>query len=216
MLDVSVIMLERVLEHLELSDKCAILEFKRLQNLRLLPMHPREGRTPETVELSEDPAYYWCDPNFASGRVFLSRRPFASILASTYSTPGIVELMQVLLVPNDTEEAGCIVPWHIRLPHALRKRNVVLYGELFESFVQEEHHPCLPLGLFREFAPEDSDEGYVWTNPSADTEVLASDFIYVLGNASFGKWAAEQGLLTGPCGCKDLSPPIDSRSPPAS
>merc|ERR1719387_783090 len=104
-------------------------------------------------------------------------------MADAYYTPGIVEVMQALVMPDETDDDG-IYPWLMRI---LPQHIGMTYGEMFRAVVTDSDHPVLPLGLFQMFEKPETGRGYVWTNPKSSVTMRRSDMIYVLGLRTFGK-----------------------------
>lgn len=197
--DADVVMLYRVLESFGFTQKYHIVEFKRLQNIYLLEREElqevqqfKASNFIDTLSIDRQSirASDLCHPRYASGKIF-TPLVLASLMASAFRLPGVVEVMQALIMPDHDEDGEGIVPWQIRP----RKEYVgITYRELLESLVEDPMHPVLPLGIFRVDGSWQG-QGYVWTNPDGDTEILATDLIYVLGSHMFGKKVLEEGLL---------------------
>lgn len=133
------------------------------------------------------------NPYYAAGQIFVAQS-LASLMARAVYTPGIFEVMQLLIVPDKKDDQSKFV-WQITPPMF---DGTLQYGTLFARFTQDLVHAGLPLGLYRKLELEQrhlDTEGYVWTNPPKETELRESDLIYVLGNKAFGAWVHEQGLL---------------------
>jgi hypothetical protein len=229
MLDADVVMLQRMLERVGLADKPVILEFKRAQNMQLLPRKepgvasqgkaesarrepeeqplldsqsasaPRESQPLECTaaglgawwrghEASQastvHPAFH-LDSRFASGEVFTAQ-PLGCLFAQAFHTPGSLEVMQALIVPDESDEQAQL-PWQVRL----RPEQVgATYGAVFQECVEAG---VLPMGLLR--WADSNDRPYVWTNPSSDTVLQHGDLLFVLGDRYYGSLAYEAGLL---------------------
>lgn len=137
---------------------------------------------------------HWCDPRFASGMIF-TQQVLGSLLARAFHTPGIVEVMQALAMPDEDDLYG-IFPWLISLPS---RYTGITFGELFSRLVEDSVHPVMPVGLYRAFDPKAANgnqaDGYVLTVPDVSVVIHSSDFVYVLGDRQFGSCAYDQGLL---------------------
>jgi len=229
MLDADVVMLQRMLERVGLADKPTILEFKRAQNMQLLPRKDPSGAAREEAEVAsrreaeEQPLLdsrspsapekprplegaaaglgaWWrgrkaprssahlafhLDSRFASGEVFTAQ-PLGCLFAQAFHTPGALEVMQALIVPDETDEHAKL-PWQVRL----RPDQVgATYGTAFEECVGAG---VLPMGLLR--WADSNERPYVWTNPSSSTVLQEGDLLFVLGDRYYGSLAFEAGLL---------------------
>lgn len=153
-------------------------------------------------------------PHFASGRVFTPTL-LGSLFAQAFYTPGILELMDALVLPSRRSQQ--VYPWFMPIPDHLVGRT---YSELFELLVNqgagmldekielarsssdpdlmkrlENAIHALPLGLYRDSQSEES-VGYVYTCPAPDTIITEWDKVYVVASKEWGhsmdKFAAER------------------------
>jgi len=123
---------------------------------------------------------------YISGEVF-SPSIFAALVARTHYVPGILEVMQALVAP---EEASDVFPWQIPAREAWIGKT---FSDVFHDLLEDEHGPSLGLGLYRfltkaELLSEpNAPTGFVWTNPEPDTVVKNGDRVYVLASSAWGK-----------------------------
>jgi len=123
---------------------------------------------------------------YISGEVF-TPAIFGALVARTNYVPGILEVMQALVAP---EEASDVFPWQISVREAWVGKT---FSEVFHELLEDEHGPALGLGIYRpltrkELAEDpEAPQGFVWTNPEPETEVEERDRIYVLASSQWGK-----------------------------
>jgi len=139
-------------------------------------------------------------PRFASGELF-SGSCFGALLATSYYTPGIVELMEALA--HGTQYSQHTFPWQISVP----AENV---GESFEMLAKKlwsgwpvtgPNAPCtIPIGLYRASASED-DGTYVVNHPEGSMVLREFDLVFVLGTEEFGKECNRVGILVDSMVC---------------
>lgn len=141
----------------------------------------------EEVSATRDDVAWYLDPRFAAGEVF-SPHFLGALMAHAFYTPGVLEVMQALLIPSDGEDA--FLPWQI---HLSQEYIGGTYGFLFREMVSHPAHPVLPLGLLR--MTEGGIKPYVVTNPAGDTRLLETDLLFVLGDRRFGEAAYADGSL---------------------
>jgi len=195
MMDADVVMLHKVLDRIGMAQKTIVLEFKRMQNLHLMPQTwdaASAGLSPLPHAAHDiDKSLSYCfQPHYVAGQVF-APWVLGAMMAQGFRMPGTIEIMQQLINPSDDHGEG-VFPWQIKVPQG---RSGFAYGKLFSELATDCEHPALVLGLFRQIDDEDSSKGFVLTNPSADEEIEASDLIYVLGSVHFGAWAFSEGLM---------------------
>lgn len=127
--------------------------------------------------------------------------------------PGIVELMEAITLGASNNQSA--FPWQIFLPEGFDSKR---YGELMQSIL--ESHSAVCLGLFRLCFPnnnddDDGDDGtrFVVTNPDQNVILRRSDYIFVLGNAEFGRYYFQKGLLVGTDGAPSATEPEEPEEP---
>jgi len=125
MLDADVVMLQRMLDLIGEEGRHVILEFKRAQNMRLLPTIGQEGQEgwrlaqdAQQVNMDKKRACHWfrdmfcgaakqeqnsdveycLDPRFASGQIF-APNVLGTLVACEYRMPGMIEMIQMLVMP---------------------------------------------------------------------------------------------------------------------
>jgi len=133
-------------------------------------------------------------PRFASGNI-CTAAALGSLLAKSFYTPGIVELIQFLCLHEGCGEDA--YPWQVAVPQSFLGKT---YGDLAEDF-GKPGQGALCLGLFRLCFPETgSSAGYVLTNPTPSTVLRPSDLVSVVAPAAFGKACFEKGMVIGAAG----------------
>eukprot|EP00747_Dinoflagellata_sp_TGD_P054032 gnl/TRDRNA2_/TRDRNA2_148788_c0_seq3.p1 gnl/TRDRNA2_/TRDRNA2_148788_c0~~gnl/TRDRNA2_/TRDRNA2_148788_c0_seq3.p1 ORF type:complete len:518 (-),score=89.99 gnl/TRDRNA2_/TRDRNA2_148788_c0_seq3:28-1581(-) len=131
---------------------------------------------------------------YIAGQVY-SPSAMGAMLARACYIPGIMEVMQVLIMP---EAAGDMFVWQILPTESMLNRK---YGECWFELIRDPLGPALALGMYRflteaeELLEDDPPIGYVMTNPAPDTVVSSSDLIYVLASASWGRSMYQRGLI---------------------
>jgi len=134
---------------------------------------------------------------FVSGQVF-SPVAMGSMLANACYTPGIMEVVQALVAPN---EDGDVFIWQIHAcPDTMVGRSFAkCWLDLLHNNLEDT--PALALGLYRfmrdEQGMEDLDHpsGYVVLNPDHEDIVRETDLIYVLASQAWGAHMCDEGLL---------------------
>jgi len=122
---------------------------------------------------------------YISGEVF-SPSILASLVARTNYVPGILEVMQALVAP---EEASDVFPWQIPVRPAWVGK---AFSDVFHDLLEDEPDREVGIGLYRALTQNElKDEptaptGFVWTNPEPDTVVKHNDRVYVLASSAWG------------------------------
>lgn len=162
------------------------------------------------------------DPRFAVGMVF-TLRTLGSLLARLSRVPGILELLQKLVVrpeANLPRLSFARYLWQVKIPRD-EPGATLTYDLLHSDLMRGKHfdgQAAVPLGLLRSVPRyDDFVRGFVWTNPDNDTVVLETDWVYVLAGSEFGKVAHQRGLLSlssrvDGVGAEDL---LGAEAPPA-
>lgn len=146
-------------------------------------------------------------PRFANGNIFTASC-FGATVARSYNMPGIVELMEAITLGTNNGQKS--FPWQVSVPAGYEGRP---YGELVRHFLETSSAVCL--GIFRLCFPDDSQNDgprFVMTNPEQSTDVLQSDYFFVLGSAEFGRQAWGQDLLPGTEGAPAANEPEQTPS----
>jgi hypothetical protein len=124
-----------------------------------------------------------------------------ALLARAYYTPGIIELMEALVIGSITGQSS--FPWQVAIPQEMANAK---YGDLVQAFLADGSN-ALCMGLYRSCWPGAGDGAkYVMTNPPLNTALRGDDLAIVLGSEDFGKDAFARGLLvtaTGAPGCDE-------------
>eukprot|EP00927_Polykrikos_kofoidii_P058430 TRINITY_DN5293_c0_g1_i2.p1 TRINITY_DN5293_c0_g1~~TRINITY_DN5293_c0_g1_i2.p1 ORF type:complete len:1157 (+),score=177.83 TRINITY_DN5293_c0_g1_i2:301-3771(+) len=135
-----------------------------------------------------------CHPRFISGRVF-TVDCLGSLMACGCYTPGIMEVMQALILPQVSSD---VFVWEMR-PRASMHDST--WAACFEELLREEDGPARGLGLYRYLTSEDQDgeedppRGFVFTSPPPETVLRTSDLIYVLASEAWGRRAHADRVL---------------------
>jgi len=220
MLDAETVMLHRILQSIVLDKAVMILEFKRIQNMRLLSQS-RQSKKDALPEAPRSSSSWFCwprpgdlnpckqitssahrshpqhqstsfliDPRVAAGEIF-SGHFLGAMLARAFYAPGIVQVMDALMGGTEDYSDDFMLPWQVRLA----EEDVgTTYGDLFAKFVEHPRHCLLPIGLLRAFDVQ-GQKPYVWTNPVASTVLRSTDLLYVLADSNFGKAENTRPLL---------------------
>eukprot|EP00929_Paragymnodinium_shiwhaense_P013144 TRINITY_DN121009_c0_g1_i1.p1 TRINITY_DN121009_c0_g1~~TRINITY_DN121009_c0_g1_i1.p1 ORF type:complete len:1178 (-),score=210.82 TRINITY_DN121009_c0_g1_i1:49-3582(-) len=212
MLDADIVMLHRMLERLGAGKRFLILEFKRAKNLRMLPplreSRQRSNSNGMFVEMTspqspvpshssepaiqEDASYaeVLCGHRFAAGQIFTAK-VCGSLLSRGFYTPGIIEVLQLLVIP-EASEGGCY-PWQLCLASWQVGST---YGEVLQHMINDDNLPAMPIGVLRmRGTSQAAYDRYVVTNPPADLVLKENDMLYVLGGKDFGMKANQHHLL---------------------
>eukprot|EP00927_Polykrikos_kofoidii_P058429 TRINITY_DN5293_c0_g1_i1.p1 TRINITY_DN5293_c0_g1~~TRINITY_DN5293_c0_g1_i1.p1 ORF type:complete len:1155 (+),score=149.60 TRINITY_DN5293_c0_g1_i1:88-3552(+) len=135
-----------------------------------------------------------CHPRYISGRVFTADC-IGSLMACGCYTPGIMEVIQSLILPQVSSDAFV---WEMRPRTSMHNST---WAACFEELRKEEGGPALGLGLYRYLEAEDQHgeidppRGYVFTNPPPNTVLRKSDLIYVLASKAWGRRAHTDRVL---------------------
>jgi hypothetical protein len=131
----------------------------------------------------EDVFYSWV----ASGNAFVPHS-MIGMLAKTFYTTGLLEVMQALTVGAATHEHQAE---QVKLPMHLRKSK---YSFAVTSMLTASIGPCpaLPIGLLR--FSRSSGSQRVMAHPQPNTMLVPSDILIVLANAKWIEWAKTEGL----------------------
>jgi len=212
--DADIVMVMRVMEHLNVADKQVTLELRKTDNISLLPDIIMSQANGEVMTLDshaiaaacassksdfyDADAQYVTDPRYAAGQVFIPRT-LGSLMAWAYRVPGIMEAMEGLICSSG-DLAGSSYVWTIAMrPEWIGKT----YSRLFTDLVTHAEVGGLPLGILRSFTADQenpSSKGYVWTHPDKDTVLFKSDQIFVLADRELGATAEEANdLVMGGC-----------------
>jgi len=169
-----------------------VLELHRQESVKFMHRFPLyEDNYADDLAATYNPNEGFTNhPRFASGGIFTASC-LGALVARSHYTPGLVELMQALVLPQDeTEQTSC--PWQVSLPEGFGGRT---YGELVQEFLAPAKG-ALCLGLFRKCFPGTaSSAGYVVTNPRPTLRLREDDLVTVLGSASFGKMCFDSGMI---------------------
>lgn len=143
-------------------------------------------------------------PRYASGSIFTASC-LGALAARAYYTPGIIELLEALLLgPKRAQET---FPFQIHLPQSCVGKpyfsivDMLLNGwptrpEGDAASGEEKNDPAIPLGLYRiSSAAEKTVCRYVVSNPPRSIVLQATDLVFVLGSADFGRACFEAGAL---------------------
>jgi len=192
-----------------------ILELHQQESVSFLhrfPLYERAGEDTERMNAKEN---YINHPRFAGGGIFTGSC-MGALLARAYYTPGIVELLEALVIVGSTGQSS--FPWQVAVPWNMKHKK---YGDLVQAFMADGSN-ALCMGLYRTCWRGAGDGAkYVMTNPPMNTVLRGDDLAIVLGTEAFGKDAFEQDLLEGVRGAPsavdpDDAPPVwapDSRAP---
>jgi len=212
MLDADVLMVQRMLYRLGQAHKHTVLQFNEIDNMRL--MHTEQVCDRVGEHSWEEDNNFWVDPNFASGQVFFPR-VLSSFLAAAYRKTGIIEMMTLFWGPRDCHDPDAPdteMVWQIK-PRA--QHIGMRCGDVAEMLILDVRDPALFIGLLRRFDQSGGEEtassedlfegdddasqhvakGYVYTNPKRTEKVRASDLLFVLGDAAFGRRVLAEGLV---------------------
>jgi len=185
--------IEGALQAVTTNNTHIVLELHRQESVKFMHRFPLyEDKYMDTTNWVYDPDENFTNhPRFASGGLFTASCLGALVAKSLY-TPGMVELLEALVLGDDGSDAQTSFPFQVSLPS---KYAGVTYGELVTAFLDEN---ALTLGLYRKCFPgTGSTAGYVVTNPVPTTKLRSDDLVTVLAPSSFGQHAFEQGLLVG-------------------
>jgi len=156
-------------------DHFAIFEYAHPENAQILPMTPLcsllENEEPHTG--SDESSI--SSPRFASGRIFVPSL-FGSLFANSYTTPGIMELMEALVMPGRRNQKT----FPFQLP-ALERVATEWIGRTYSDLCmqmldnglgvdvgvetlpdgteQPKYTHCLPLGVYRKTVETLAEEG---------------------------------------------------------
>jgi len=125
-------------------------------------------------------------PRYAGGRVLVSSL-LGSLYAQAYSTPGILELTEAMTMPSRRRQVS--YPWLIDVPQQYQN---VQYGVFVDACLENgleiavnpegEKESILPIGILR----QGERTPYVYTNPAAEIQILATDKVYVFASQAWG------------------------------
>mmetsp|Transcript_70146 Transcript_70146/g.157534 ORF Transcript_70146/g.157534 Transcript_70146/m.157534 type:complete len:1129 (+) Transcript_70146:79-3465(+) len=140
-----------------------------------------------------------CHPRFASGALF-SSSVLGALIARAYYTPGIVEVMEALVLNRKQTS----YPWQVSVPEEYANRT---YGELLQGLLEQSG---LCLGLYRTmWEGASTSSKYVLTNPDLNTIVKADDLVIVLGPVEFGQDCFKKDQIPGVIGAPRADEPED-------
>jgi potassium large conductance calcium-activated channel subfamily M alpha protein 1 len=206
MLDGDMVLVHRLLHRLGVAHKHLCMEFKQVDNIRLLMRDAAE-------DAFRDNGDNFClESSYVSGQI-LFPRVFSSMIAGAYRTPGIIEVIAQLLDPASVrdevqERYGLRLVWQLK-PKEEYHSQLFTYGEIFTKLLMDDDEPALLFGLLRGCTSgTGADKGYVLTNPSNKTHIAQNDLLFVLGSERFGKMAYDQGLL--PFSSFDAAPKLQN------
>jgi len=135
-------------------------------------------------------------PRYISGRIFTSDC-FGSLLARACYIPGVMEVIEALIVPQSRADEDVFV-WQI---HTKDEMVGQTFATCWKKLLEDQDGPALALGLYRflepaeELAEVDPPVGFVFTSPPPDTLMQELDLIYVLAPKDFGHRAQAEGFL---------------------
>jgi len=153
-------------------DPFAIFEYTFPENSQILPMVPMCSLLPgEHPETGSDESSI-SSPRFAAGRIFVPSL-FGSLFANSYTTPGIMELIEGMIMPSRRHQTSFpfMLPALERVAQNwIGKTYTELAAALFENGlgvqVQDEnglvaeYTHCLALGLYRRVSEVTKPEDY--------------------------------------------------------
>lgn len=151
-------------------DHHTIYEYSYPENSQILPIVPLCAKAPNAKPQLSNAESSISSPRFAAGRIFVPSL-FGSLFANSYTTPGIMELIEAMVMPGRREQ----VSFPYMLP-ALERIAVSwvgkTYGELVERLLTdglgvEINEPgqtpmtatALPLGVYRKVVEAAEPEG---------------------------------------------------------
>jgi len=117
------------------------------------------------------------NPKVISGQVFVPVT-VGSMLARTSYTPGVMQVMQALVMPAET---GDMFVWQIRTEERRAGRS---FSECWSELLRDHDGPALALGLYRLLLPEEPDGeeeppiGYVMTSPAKSAMLRITELLF--------------------------------------
>jgi len=164
-----------------------------------------------------DQEMFNCCPRFASGNIFTASC-LGVLMARAYYTPGIIELVEAILLGDKKRQES--FPYQIRIPSSCAGKpysriiDKLLSGWPMQSSSSDDCQTpgaefnevaagAMPLGIYRTHTPhgphsngfEDEAVSHVITNPPRTFILELTDLVFVIGSVAFGAACLNEGIL---------------------
>eukprot|EP00929_Paragymnodinium_shiwhaense_P053807 TRINITY_DN26970_c0_g1_i1.p1 TRINITY_DN26970_c0_g1~~TRINITY_DN26970_c0_g1_i1.p1 ORF type:complete len:1067 (-),score=266.31 TRINITY_DN26970_c0_g1_i1:211-3411(-) len=137
-------------------------------------------------------------PRLASGNIFCASM-FGNLLASAYSAPGIMELIQGMTIGPAYEQNS--FPWQVKIPEEFVGRPYAEFAmKLMNGYPEEGPNAegAIPLGVFRRRLDLPATSDTMISLPPSSLELRDNDLVLVFASDVFGAQCYRGGILT--CG----------------
>lgn len=138
-----------------------------------------------TEDIDSENIHYMTHPRFAAGRVLMPTN-LGALFAQAYYVPGVMEIMDALIMPTGGFSKQSNMPWLLPVTSDMVG---MTYSSLFQHLlsVREPAQKALLMGLLRSADTGDARLPYVVTNAPSSLRLVKSDWFYVLASPEFGK-----------------------------
>ena len=131
---------------------------------------PAPGAVPGTEAARRAAAPPFMHPRYAAGRV-ISRVDLTTIFASAFYTPGVMEVMEAIMMPSDRGQDSFLM-----LTPVPAEFGQSTFGALYAELMKEK---VMAVGLFRRINHLDNPMPYVLGFPPPDAVLAIGDMVYV-------------------------------------